>query len=300
MNDFFQNSPALGENWQLVQQALQDQVRPFPDIVPDKNGNLLSSLGDGTWRLTQWISGEIPSAGDPLKAYQAGRTLGLHHLALNVPKPLPYLSELPKNFAFTNQNLARKEDFDNIYSQYRRHPNLGKLDPLIRRAAKASGNLPQRPIFQRVFLARDLVIHGDPKRENFLCLGDNMVLLDWDTVGYGDPLIDLGELCRSFAVVKPSSVFRMDLAVNAVRGYEASGFSFAGEIPLLLPTVIRALAINLTRRYLIDALAEIYFSWDEEHFESLFDQNEARAKALVDMVEEMEIREMEFCNLLAT
>ncbi|MDR1084200.1 MAG: aminoglycoside phosphotransferase family protein [Deltaproteobacteria bacterium] len=297
LNDYFQNSEALGHNWELAQKVITGHHLPFPEIVPAVDGNLLVA-DDGSWRLTKWLDGHLPPAGDRDTAYLAGHTLGLIHRVLNVPRPIPALFKLPQDFAFTNQKLASSKDFDNIYLLYRRHPNLVQINPLIKRAALAAFNLPRRPAFQRVFLARDLVIHGDPKRENFLVESHKMALLDWDTIGYGDPLIDLGELCRSFAVIKPNSEFQTSLAACAVRGYEESGFDFDSQISLLLPAVIRALCLNLTLRYLIDALAEVYFSWDPEKFDSLFAQNESRAATLLSTVEEMETSEMEFINLL--
>jgi Ser/Thr protein kinase RdoA (MazF antagonist) len=300
LNDFFEGCPALGNNWLKAQLALAGRV-PFPEILPDLTGQLLCQR-EGFYRLTRWLPGQTPRAGQPAVAFLAGRALGLCHQALNVPQPLVDLEPLPAQGDFTNQRLPTQADFELILERYRRHPNLIQLLETIRRAGQAARRLPTRPAFQRVFLARDLVIHSDPKRENFIHQAQDqaqaLALVDWDTLGYGDPLIDLGELCRSFAVVKPDPGFQLELALAAVAGYRETGLAEAGRIELLLPAVIRALALSLTRRYLIDALAEVYFSWDQARFPSLFAQNQARAQALLDLAEELEAREMEFSHRL--
>ncbi|MDR1395157.1 MAG: phosphotransferase [Deltaproteobacteria bacterium] len=299
LNDFFELSPALGHNWQLAGEALKEASLPFPEIIPNISGRLLTESGGDLWRLTAWLEGSPFPAGDSRGAFLAGRTLGLCHRALNLPQPVRNLQSLPQGHNFTNQKLCRPEDFQDLFQIYRGHPHLGDLYDLIIRGSRAAAGLPQRPAFQRVFLARDQVIHGDPKRENFLAGGFSPALVDWDTAGCGDTLIDLGELCRSFASVKPAGAFRMELALEAVRGYEESGFGEPGRTALLLPAVIRGLAVCLIWRYLTDALAEVYFSWDKEHFESLFDQNRERAAALLTAAEELEERDFEFSRRLS-
>ncbi|MDR1608901.1 MAG: phosphotransferase [Deltaproteobacteria bacterium] len=293
LNDFFAGYPSLGDNWSRAQKAFGSAGLPFPAIIPDLTGEFILRSSDGAYRLTQWLPGRIPSAGQKDEAYLAGQALGLAHQALNVPSPLADLEPLPRGWEFTNQRLPDPEDFDDIFVMYRRHPHLGDLADLLKKASQAAWELPKRPSFSRVFLARDFVIHADPKRENFLINGQNMALVDWDTIGYGDPLVDLGELCRSFAVLKPDPAFQLDLAVAATKGYREKGLDLGDRIPLLLPAVIRALSLALARRYLIDALAEVYFSWDKELFESLFEQNRQRATGLLCLAEELREREME-------
>jgi Ser/Thr protein kinase RdoA (MazF antagonist) len=298
LNDFFEGYPALGENWLKTQTAMLGQDLPFPAIERDLNGELLPKR-DGYFRLTHWLKGTAPAAGNIDAARLSGRFLGQCHVALNVPRPLVDLQPLPLKGDFTNQKLVKAEDFDEIFVRYRRHPRLPHLTQTLIRGGKAARRLPGRPTFARVFLARDLAIHADPKRENFLFEGERQALVDWDTVGYGDPLIDLGELCRSFAAVKPDLRFDLDLALSAVEGYRDAGLALGDDIPKLLPAVIRALALRLSYRYLVDALAEVYFSWDKNGFESLSAQCEAKALALLDLAEELEDREMEFTKALA-
>jgi Ser/Thr protein kinase RdoA (MazF antagonist) len=146
-------------------------------------------------------------------------------------------------------------------------------------------------------LLKDLVIHGDPKKDNFLNQGDRFVLIDWDTVSYGDPLIDLAELMRSFAVQREKPFFQANIASRALAGYRQSGLSLEKTQYRLLPSVIRGVALNLARRYLIDALLHNYFVWNKEAYPSHFEQNLARAGDLLLLIQELWEREMELWDL---
>jgi hypothetical protein len=65
----------------------------------------------------------------------------------------------------------------------------------------------------------------------------------------------------------------------------------------LLPAVWRALALNLSRRYLTDALAEVYFLWDSRLYPSLYDQNRQRGADLLALADHLLEREMDLVEL---
>jgi hypothetical protein len=66
----------------------------------------------------------------------------------------------------------------------------------------------------------------------------------------------------------------------------------------LLPAVWRGLAINLSRRYLADALAEVFFLWDSRAYPSLYDQNRQRGADLLTLADHLLEKEMELAELL--
>jgi Ser/Thr protein kinase RdoA (MazF antagonist) len=296
LNPFFEASEALGLNWRRVAEALAPSAVLCPTIVAARDGGWLASEAGGVWRLTTFLAGQAPSA-SPDDARAAGLALARCHAALNRPKPLE-LEPLPGHWEFTNQRLSRPADFELLTARYRGHPRLPQAAAELARGARAAGLLPGLPAFQRVFYARDLVVHLDAKRANFLHDGDQWAVIDWDTVGYGDPLLDLGEICRSFAFDQQKRRFDASTACAAVDGYRNGGFELEREQGRLLPTVVRGLAVNLARRYLTDALAEVYFKLDESRFSSLFEQNLDRAKLHLDLAEELHAREMELVNKL--
>jgi Ser/Thr protein kinase RdoA (MazF antagonist) len=305
LSPFFGGSPALGLNPQAVWECLSQAGLKVPQIFPDLRGELVSLEGgsDQAWRLSSFLEGEPPPVGDRKAAKAAGRFLGASHSALNIPRPLELIS-LPAG-EFTNQGLCRPEDFLSIKERYGRHPALGSLLGDIERGAKEAAYLPGRPSFQRVFLIRDLVIHGDPKASNFLFhpswhleegkAHSQMALIDWDTVCYGDPLIDIGELCRSLAALPGS--FDVPICREVLRGYKETGLELQMGHFDLLGAVIRGISLNLARRYLVDALAEIYFRWDKDNYPSLYEQNRQRGHRLLDLCHELMERDMEMHGL---
>ncbi|MDR2405908.1 MAG: aminoglycoside phosphotransferase family protein [Deltaproteobacteria bacterium] len=294
----FQKSPALGINWERATRKLLDNNIPAPSIIPALDGSLLYN-GKGferLLRLTRFLEGASPAVGDLSEARACGKALGLAHTVLNTPRPLE-LVPLPAGVEYTNQRLPHSSDFSDFETLYRLHPKLSAIEGELERGARLAASLPGSPQFQRIFLLKDLVVHGDPKRDNFLGSGKSYSLIDWDTVSYGDPLLDLSELCRSLAVQKEPPLFNDELAREAVLGYQESGLCLPKSHFQHLTATIRAIAITLARRYLADSLLENYFVWDKEHYPSHFEQDLTRANALFDLSEELLDREMELYNI---
>jgi Putative homoserine kinase type II (protein kinase fold) len=184
---------------------------------------------------------------------------------------------------FTNQHLPRPEEFKSLEAVYRGHPHLPELRPLIGRAIEAAWQLPLFPGFGTAFRLRDVVIHGDCKAENFLfdSGGRAVGLLDWDSVGYGHILVDIAEMLRSWG----HDEVALANAEAVLSGYAETGLPLQDDDLDLLPPVLRAIVLNLARRYLTDALAEVYFKWDREAYPSLFLQNRARAEKMLNLAD---------------
>jgi Ser/Thr protein kinase RdoA (MazF antagonist) len=298
LNDYFSSAESIGENWNRVGLALKGLKVGFPDIIHSKKAGWLfhESGPEAYWRLTAFLPGRRPHQDSLEEAGWSARTLGLYHLALNLPKPIELLTPLD-HVEFTNQKLCSPSDFSDIFNHYRGHPHLEAVTADLKRGLEAARQLPTRPSFVRVFLARDLVIHRDCKADNFLLDQNLSSIIAWDTVGYGDPLLDIGEMCRSWAVRPSQPYYRADLASAIVRGYRESGLKLSPDQYRLLPAVVRALALNLARRYLIDSLAEAFFKWDQEAYASPYEQNLARGRHMLDLAEELLNREIELMNL---
>jgi Ser/Thr protein kinase RdoA (MazF antagonist) len=297
LNPVFEGSHALGDNWHAVSLALAESGLPCPRLVPGLEGGFLAS-GPGwgeSWRLSTFIDGVRPGL-TAEAARAAARFLGRCHTALNRPRPI-LLVPLPRG-EFTNQRLPRAADFEDFARLYRCHPSLPLLEGPLARGAYEARALPGSPSFQRVFLLKDLVIHLDPKRDNFLDDGGALTLIDWDTVSYGDPLLDLGELCRSFAARPTPPCFDAGTMREAVEGYRETGLDMGDRHFALLPAAVRGIAVNLARRYLADALLETHFAWDRENYPSLFEQNMERAGSLLLLAGELREREFELMELL--
>lgn len=306
LNSFFRGDAALGLNWQLVYQAVSERSGqtepPLPPIFPDLEGRYLASGPQvaGFWRLTGYQTGR-PAEKSAGQARLAARLLGFFHRHLNLPAPVE-LEPLPEG-DFTNQRLTRPEDFEDLADQYCGHPHLEEIRPLIETCAEAAWHLPTFPGFVNIFNLRDVIIHGDPKVDNFLVSpgGGSGVLLDWDSVGYGHLLIDLAEMLRSWGWLNPAeaSAVNTDNLAAVIEGYSETGLELGPTDLELLPPILRAIALNLGRRYLTDALAEVYFKWDSRHYPSLYQQNQARAESMLNLAAHLLDREFQLIDLLA-
>ncbi|MDR1050270.1 MAG: aminoglycoside phosphotransferase family protein [Deltaproteobacteria bacterium] len=289
------------ENMSLACRALAGSGVGRPEIVPAGDGGWFHyEPGDRSfWRLTSFLPGEPPDKGDRAQAALCAGALGRCHAGLNRPRPLDLLPTYepgPHAGDVTNQKLCRAGDFDLVARRYRGHPRLPEVAGDVARGRQAADWLPARPEFQMVFLGRGLVVHLDCKRDNFLLTPEGQAVIDWDTLGYGDPLLDLGEMCRSWAVRESAPRYDAGMVSALLEGYRRTGM-IPDEQYSLLPAVVRGLALNLARRYLTDALAEVYFKFDAEHYPSLFEQNRLRGGRLLDLVEELMDREIELSRL---
>jgi hypothetical protein len=99
-------------------------------------------------------------------------------------------------------------------------------------------------------------------------------------------------MLRSWGGSAPDRAAFDDRLAAVVEGYAETGLPLdPGEVRLL-PPVLRGLTLNLARRYLTDALAEVYFQWDSQAYPSLYEQNLAKAQKLLDLAEAVLEREM--------
>ena len=307
LNDFFQASEAPGSNWLKVWLAIKersgrDEV-PLPPIYSDLKNRILAPFSDGgLWRLTGFLDG-IPADKSPAGAESSARLMGRIHRYLNEPAPLPELLALPDG-EFNNQRLSRPEDFMALISHYRGHPHLDNLKSTIEQAAEASWHLPARPEFLFAMESRSMVIHGDPKADNFLLdqYGQAEALLDWDSVCYGHNLIDIAEMLRSWGAPGKGVTNHLNLLSMGliIKGYGETGPDLSQTDLEILPAVLRAITLNLCRRYLTDALAEVYFKLDKRNYRSLYEQNKSRAGSMLSFAESLLTQEFEIIDLFLT
>lgn len=299
---------AVGDNWRAVYLAVLERSgqseAPLPPIYPDLNGRWLACFpgGDGEmggfWRLTGFLEG-LPAPKSPAGAREAAKLLGFFHRHLNQPRPIE-LTPLPEG-EFTNQHLSCAREFERIYGEYRGHPQLEGLRPLIDRAMETAAGFMARPGFSSLFSLRNAIIHGDPKADNYIFAPDGraLALLDWDSVGPGNVLIDVAELLRSWGYLGSEGEPDIDSMAAVIEGYALGGLELSPDEVEMLPAVVRAIALNLCRRYLVDALAQIYFKWNGAAYPSLFHQNQARAGAMLTVAENLADMEASLGGVLA-
>ena len=309
LSPVFMGSLALGLNWLTIQESIASRSKhptaPLPHILPSTEGSYLYPGPQGdNWRLTTFINGVTPAKG-PAEAQEAARLLGFFHSHLNQPKPLELLP-LPMGES-TNQYLPKPNDFETITDIYHDNTNLEELRPTLALATQAAQNLPLSPEFITAFQRRDLIIHGDPKIDNFMFnpeTGQALALVDWDTAQLGNFLVDIAEMLRSWGTPQKSTSASLPqlkkiashLLPPVVEGYAESGLELTAKDLELLPQILRAISLNLCRRYLTDALAQTYFRWDSQAYPSLYHQNRERALSLLAQSEEIRLNELKLTD----
>jgi hypothetical protein len=82
-----------------------------------------------------------------------------------------------------------------------------------------------------------------------------------------------------------------------LEGYAETGLFLSPQDVRLLPAVLRGISLTLARRYLTDALAEVFFRWDSENYPSLYIQNKTRAESMLALVENLLAQEMRLTEI---
>ena len=85
---------------------------------------------------------------------------------------------------------------------------------------------------------------------------------------------------------------------HAIRHTQYASLTEAGRPGGRGPAAIRAMALDLARRYLVDFFEQIYFSWDQTAYTSPANQNFSRAAALITFASELKINEKELVALV--
>jgi len=127
-------------------------------------------------------------------------------------------------------------------------------------------------------------IHGDLKISNVRFAGaEATALIDLDTLAHGTLDVELGDAMRSWCnpAGEDASATEVDLAVFSalVQGYASTtrGDVLAEERDALVAGFAQ-IALELTARFLADALNERYFGWDATRFATRGEHNLLRAR----------------------
>jgi aminoglycoside phosphotransferase (APT) family kinase protein len=127
-----------------------------------------------------------------------------------------------------------------------------------------------------------IVIHGDPKFNNFLFKdGKAISLLDLDTLMLASPLLDVGDAFRSWCRKKPAtSEFMSDVFNAALKGYRSQSCFEIGASEA--KNAMSLITLELSARYLIDYFEESYFPLKAQKYATLAEQNLSRCRRYID------------------
>jgi Ser/Thr protein kinase RdoA (MazF antagonist) len=268
-------APEIHHNIRAVTQRLRERGVTTPLIVETRAGTPWHTEADGSvWRLLTRVSGETAPTPTPARAHSAGRLVGRWHAALD---DLEHeFVGMRRGVHDTDRHLRALAEALDERPSHRLHQDATRLAEQIFAAARELPPLPpglERPC------------HGDLKLDNVVFVGDEAVaLVDLDTVGPMSLAHELGDAFRSWCNPSGEDEDReieldLDIFAAAVEGYRADyGRPFTPPEQLGLLHGIEWIALELSARFLADALLERYFGWDPTRFPTRGAHNLLRAR----------------------
>lgn len=249
---------------------------PTPRLIRTDDGqSCVVSHGERPWRAITFIPGRTYARlQSPQMAREAGALAGRFHAAL---------ADLRHDYAFSRGNVHdTKRHVANLQkaltecTAHRLYDEVAALaDPILAQAARL-------PDFSHLPLRHS---HGDLKVSNLRFDEEDkgLCLLDLDTLSRMIWPFEMGDAFRSWC--NPGGEdegevhFDLNLFQAAIGGYaEAAGnFLLPGEIDALTDG-IRTISLELSVRFLADALQETYFGFDAARYPSRGEHNLLRAK----------------------
>ena len=248
-----------------------------PTLISTRDGRLSHVGEDGRiWRLQTFLPGQtFERIQSEEMARSAGRLVGRWHSALN---------DLAHSFAFrregvhdTAAHFRKLERCLTTHSNHRLFPQVERLANQALRAWSTWSGVLDKPL---------RICHGDLKISNirFDCNGSAIALIDLDTMGYLTLDEEMGDAWRSWCntQTEDESEGRFDVGI-----FEASLAGYVEESPLDrvgregLEYAAERIALELSARFLCDALEESYFGWDQQRFATRGDHNLQRGEGQV-------------------
>jgi Ser/Thr protein kinase RdoA (MazF antagonist) len=245
-----------------------------PRLVPASDGTLWADDGEGrSWRVLTFVDGEsVDAVEGPARAFEAGRLVARFHAAL---------TDLDHDYvhvrAGVHDTARHLQTLEAALEQHRDHRLYDRVAPVAEALLEASrvrpdfGALPRRHA------------HGDLKISNLMFGADRrgLCLVDLDTLGRMPWPHELGDALRSWCnpAGEDATDNRIDPALfeAAVRGYASEGRGAVGPNEReLLVAGVATIALELSARFLADALKESYFGWNPARFASRGEHNLVR------------------------
>ncbi|MBN2383514.1 phosphotransferase [bacterium] len=271
-------------DYQAVTGHLAASGFPCPVLFLTRRGGLSARDETGCrWRLSSWLAGMSHDSVTSLKMVrEAAGLLGAFH---ERAAGLDYAFQSRHPLHDTRYHLARLEQ---TLSEHNQSPVYGQI-------AGLAGEVIER--LQGLLLPelRLWVVHGDLKISNFLFdrAEQAIGLIDLDTCTHHTVLVDLGDAVRSWCRAgreDEESDFMLDRFESLVQGYAASAVKIQPEEKELIVQAGLLITYELAARFLTDVVEDEYFGWDTARYSSRPEHNLARARAMVYLARDMELK----------
>ncbi len=255
----------------VVTSYLAEHGLRVPKLVLTNEGQPFATDGEGSrWRVYPWIEGVVVNAVDNEEMVrEAGKMVGEMH------------------------GLLAKLDYQPTGSI----PHFHETEYIVGELQAVSSELPS----ELAVIAQDIIdevpklllnetvqtkqiIHGDLKISNLLFdeAGKAVGVIDFDTILWHFPAIDLGDALRSWcnktSEDDAGAVIDEALCQAALAGYAAGlGRELTDSERTLYLRATKLIALELTSRFLIDVVRDNYFGFDAVRYSDRRSHNVARA-----------------------
>lgn len=274
----------VNRNIEAVTRHLSAAGLLTPKLIPCDDGNLCCIDDGRCWRVLSFVSGQSFNAvTSPAMARQAGHITARFHTAMT--------------------------DFDYRYAGERSnvHDTRAHLEHLRRTLATCTGHRLYEAVkglavrilsavrtYARIDDLPRRHAHGDLKISNILYDDDGhaLCLIDLDTVTRMPWPLEMGDGLRSWCNPRTENQLRADLDLDildaALAGYADARphWLTSAETELLIAGLER-ICLELSARFLADALTENYFSWDRNNYDNAGDHNLARGHAMARLYQDV-------------
>jgi Ser/Thr protein kinase RdoA (MazF antagonist) len=270
-------SPRVNEDIHAVTQHLRQHGVATPQLIPTDSGELWVTAEDGIWRAMTFIHGIAPNALEtPAMAWQAGALVARFHRALS-----DFRYQYQSGRSHVHDTQRHLDQLTQALGAHRRHRLYDAVAPLAAAVLEQSlgmVDLTSLPLRHA---------HGDLKISNvmFDAAGQGLCLIDLDTLAQMPWPLEMGDALRSWCNPRQEdrspAEFDLRLFQAAITGYRsvAADLPTTSEWELLVAGVAR-ICLELTARFLTDALHETYFAWDCRRYAARGEHNLARARAM--------------------
>lgn len=271
-------TPSVCEDVRAVTRHLQKKGLVTPLLLPCDDGELCAVDDEGrVWRALTFIEGTLSyeRMESEALAYEAGALSGRLHNAL---------SDLEHDYRFTRGNVHDTPRHLSVLRSaleeqrgHRLYDDVKRLAEPLLEAAEALPSFAGLPLRH---------VHGDLKVSNLLFddEGSGVCVVDFDTLARMIWPFEMGDALRSWCNPggEDQGEVRFDLPLfeAAVSGYanEAKELIEPREHALLAAGVM-TISLELSARFLGDALHERYFGFDETRYPARGEHNLVRGRS---------------------